>query len=114
MEELWEGLTALSGIIVTMSLKDGWPMAAAIVMAMGAGALCGLANGSIHVYARIPSFIVTMGMLNIARGLVLVITNSYPVTGLPDSFKVIGRDMWGFCLCRLSLCSSAMYLDMLC
>ena len=89
-------IAALSGIIVTMSLKDGLPMAAAIVMAMGAGALCGLANGSIHVYARIPSFIVTMGMLNIARGLVLVITNSYPVTGLPDSFKVIGRGYVGF------------------
>ena len=81
-------IAALSGIIVTISLKDGLPMAA--------GALCGLANGSIHVYARIPSFIVTMGMLNIARGLVLVITNSYPVTGLPDSFKVIGRGYVGF------------------
>lgn len=37
-----------------------------------------------------------MGMLNIARGVVLVITNSYPVTGLPDSFKVIGRGYGGF------------------
>lgn len=89
-------IAALSGIIVTMSLKDGFPMIVAILLAMGAGALCGLVNGGIHVYARIPSFIVTMGMLNIARGLVLVITNSYPVTGLPDSFKVIGRGYVGF------------------
>lgn len=79
-----------------MGLKDGLPMVIAIVLAMGVGALCGFANGGIHVYARIPSFIVTMGMLNIARGVVLVITNSYPVTGLPDSFKVIGRGYVGF------------------
>lgn len=89
-------IAALAGIVVTMSLKDGLPMVIAIVLAMGVGALCGFANGGIHVYARIPSFIVTMGMLNIARGVVLVITNSYPVTGLPDSFKVIGRGYVGF------------------
>ena len=89
-------IAALAGIVVTMGLKDGLPMVIAIVLAMGVGALCGFANGGIHVYARIPSFIVTMGMLNIARGVVLVITNSYPVTGLPDSFKVIGRGYVGF------------------
>ena len=89
-------IAALAGIVVTMGLKDGLPMVIAIVLAIGVGALCGFANGGIHVYARIPSFIVTMGMLNIARGVVLVITNSYPVTGLPDSFKVIGRGYVGF------------------
>ena len=85
-------IAALAGIVVTMGLKDGLPMVIAIVLAIGVGALCGFANGGIHVYARIPS----LGMLNIARGVVLVITNSYPVTGLPDSFKVIGRGYVGF------------------
>lgn len=88
-------ICALSGIIVTICLRDGFGMAVSIIMALGAAALCGVVNGTIHVFAKIPSFIVTMGMLNVARGIVLVITNSYSITGLPDSFKVIGRGYVG-------------------
>ena len=88
-------ICALSGIIVTMCLRDGFGMTVSILLALGTASLCGAINGSIHVFAKIPSFIVTMGMLNVARGIVLVITNSYSITGLPDSFKVIGRGYVG-------------------
>lgn len=88
-------ICALSGIIVTICLRDGFGMAVSIILALCVAALCGFVNGTIHVFARIPSFIVTMGMLNVARGVVLVITNSYSITGLPDSFKVIGRGYVG-------------------
>ena len=84
-------ICALSGIIVTMCLRDGFGMTVSILLALCTAAL----YGSIHVFAKIPSFIVTMGMLNVARGIVLVITNSYSITGLPDSFKVIGRGYVG-------------------
>lgn len=89
-------IAALSGIMVTLGLKNELGMFAAVLLALLTGAACGIANGTIHVFAKIPSFIVTMGMLNIARGIVLVITNSYPVTGLPEGFKVIGRGYLGF------------------
>lgn len=88
-------ICALSGIIVTICLRDGMGIPVSILLALGVALLCGLANGAIHVFAKIPSFIVTMGMLNVARGIVLVITNSYSITGLPDSFKVIGRGYVG-------------------
>jgi len=88
-------IAALAGIIVTMSLKAGFTITISIILALGVGILCGSMNGAVHTYIRIPSFIVTMGMLNIARGAVLVITNSYPVTGLPESFKLIGRGYVG-------------------
>ena len=88
-------ICALSGIIVTMCLRDGFGMTVSILLALCTAALCVAINGSIHVFAKIPSFIVTMGMLNVARGIVLVITNSYSITGLPDSFKVIGRGYVG-------------------
>lgn len=88
-------ICALSGIIVTMCLRDGMNLFLAIPLALATAALCGVANGAIHVFAKIPSFIVTMGMLNIARGIVLVITNSYSITELPASFKVIGRGYAG-------------------
>lgn len=88
-------ICALSGIIVTICLRDGLGMPISILLALSVAVLCGLTNGVIHVFAKIPSFIVTMGMLNVARGIVLVITNSYSITGLPDSFKVIGRGYVG-------------------
>ncbi len=43
------------------------------------GALVGLVNAVIFVYGRIPSFVVTLGMLSVARGLVLVIGHGWPV-----------------------------------
>ena len=80
---------------VTIVAIIGIGMTVSILLALCTAALCGAINGSIHVFAKIPSFIVTMGMLNVARGIVLVITNSYSITGLPDSFKVIGRGYVG-------------------
>ena len=43
------------------------------------GGLIGLVNALVFVYGRIPSFVVTLGMLSIARGLTLIITNGAPI-----------------------------------
>ena len=80
-------LVALSGVVVAMMLKSGVPIPISILAGILVSVGCGFLNGAIHTFAKIPSFIVTMGMMNIARGIVLVITNSYPITGLPDSFS---------------------------
>jgi ribose transport system permease protein len=53
-----------------------WPLWAAVPFCLLAGAACGLFNGVVSVGARIPSFIVTLGMLEIARGATKVVTNS--------------------------------------
>jgi ribose/xylose/arabinose/galactoside ABC-type transport system permease subunit len=43
------------------------------------GLAIGLVNAVVFVYGRIPSFVVTLGMLSVARGLVLVIGKGWPV-----------------------------------
>jgi len=43
------------------------------------GAVVGLVNAVVFVYGRIPSFVVTLGMLSVARGLVLIIGKGWPV-----------------------------------
>ena len=43
------------------------------------GLAIGLVNAVVFVYGRIPSFVVTLGMLSVARGLVLVIGHGWPV-----------------------------------
>lgn len=43
------------------------------------GALIGLTNALVFVHGRIPSFVVTLGSLSVARGLTLIISNGTPV-----------------------------------
>jgi ribose/xylose/arabinose/galactoside ABC-type transport system permease subunit len=52
---------------------------AAFFLAPLIGLVIGLVNAIVFVYGRIPSFVVTLGMLSVARGLVLVIGHGWPV-----------------------------------
>ncbi len=62
-------LMALSGAVVgVLIVKAGWPLGLAIPTGVLIGGLCGFVTGSISVWFRIPSFIVSLGMLEIARG----------------------------------------------
>jgi ribose/xylose/arabinose/galactoside ABC-type transport system permease subunit len=88
-------IAALAGIVATYAMRAGINVPVSLFFALLATTLCGSLNGFFLTVCRIPSFIVTMGMLNIARGIVLVITNSYPITGLPDSFAFIGKGYLG-------------------
>ena len=53
-----------------------WSLYLAIPVAMLVGTLAGLLNGAISVTWRLPSFIVTLGMLEVARGAAYIATNS--------------------------------------
>ena len=68
---------ALSGGVVAVALQ-AWhlPAPLAALMGLGCGLLCGLATGAISVAWRIPSFIVSLGMLEIARGSAYLVTGS--------------------------------------
>ncbi|WP_437222329.1 ABC transporter permease [Planctomicrobium sp. SH661] len=69
-------LALSSAVLGTLMVDSGWSLSAAAPVAVLSGALCGLINGLISVGFRIPSFIVTLGMLEIARGATKAITNS--------------------------------------
>src|SRR3954469_2801054 len=53
-----------------------WPLWAAALLCLAAGFAGGALNGSISVLFGIPSFIVTLGMLEAARGLAYYVTDS--------------------------------------
>ena len=60
---------ALSGILVSLAMVDwGWSLLPAILLGLACGLACGVLNGLIVVTWSIPSFIVTLGMLEMARG----------------------------------------------
>jgi ribose transport system permease protein len=61
-----------------------------VVAAISAGLACGLVNGTLVAYARIPSFIATYGMLWIANGLAYVFMKGEVIYGLPVAYRWIG------------------------
>jgi ribose transport system permease protein len=81
----------LCGAVTAELLVHGWPIPLAIVVGLLVGAVLGLVNGSLVAYAKLPPFIVTLGMLGIARGIVLVLTNASTVQPLPESFANIAN-----------------------
>lgn len=83
------GLSGVVGALSVNALGLPWPFG--IVVCLATGALCGLVNGLINARAGIPAFIVTLGMLGVARGLALVLTNGVPVYGLDPVLVYIGQ-----------------------
>jgi len=67
----------LGGAVVGVTLVDWhWPFWAAVVACLSVGLAAGTINGFISVLLNVPSFIVTLGMLEIARGLAYLTTHS--------------------------------------
>lgn len=89
-------ILALTGV-VTASLLQGeaMPVPAAVLLGLGLGALLGIVNGAIITQLNVPPFVTTLGMMTIARGLALTFTEGRPITGLPDSFRVLGTGSLG-------------------
>lgn len=74
---------ALSGTVHPVILSF------AIGMLVGLG--LGLINGTLVGKWKIPPFVVTLGMLSVARGLTFIYTNGMPIPNIDKSFLVIGQ-----------------------
>ena len=66
----------LAGIVTGLVLGSGQPLIVAAAAGLGCALLCGLVNGSLVAYFRLSPFVVTLGMLSVARSLALVISNN--------------------------------------
>ncbi len=69
-------LAISSAVLGVLMVDYQWSLEAATAFCLLTGALCGLFNGVISVSMRIPAFIVTLGMLEIARGGAKLLTGS--------------------------------------
>ena len=82
---------ALTGCVTAELLVHGWPVPAAILVGLVVGVVLGVFNGAMVARAKLPPFIVTLGMLGIARGVVLVITDASTIQPLPPSFSALAN-----------------------
>lgn len=71
---------ALAGLMTGMLIVMGWGLAPALLVGLLIGAAVGFINGWLSTYGSLPSFITTLGMMSVARGVALLITDGQPVT----------------------------------
>ncbi|EQA00723.1 ABC transporter permease [Glaesserella parasuis] len=84
-------VVALSGVAAAMIVNAGVPVPIGMVLGILVGGACGLTNGILVTQMKLPPFIATLGMMMVARGLALYVTNAAPVSGMPESFAVLGN-----------------------
>lgn len=84
-------VVAFTGVVAALFAHPGeYPLIAALTAAILAGLAIGGLNGLAVTRGKVAPFIVTLGMMTIARGLALVASDGRPVTNLSDSFNYIG------------------------
>jgi ribose transport system permease protein len=86
---------ALCAMVAGLVLKSQWlpvpvAIAAAALTSVVVGMTCGLINGFVSSFWSVPSFIVTLGMLNIARGAALEVTDARTLFEFPNMFNDFG------------------------
>ena len=88
-------MVAVAGVVLGTLLHAGQPVPLAIAASLAAGLACGAANGALVSWGRLPPFIVTLGMMSIARGAALVFTEGRPVSGFDEGFRSIATGSIG-------------------
>ena len=62
-----------------------------ILIALAVSVLCGLLNGVIIAYARVPAIIATLGTQGLFLGISIIITKGHGIGGFPPAFLFIGN-----------------------
>jgi ribose/xylose/arabinose/galactoside ABC-type transport system permease subunit len=83
---------ALACTVTGWSLDKGASTPVAVLCGAGAGVACGLVNGLAVTLLRIAPFIVTLGMLGIARGLAKGISGQQPIRVEPEDSSWFSSD----------------------
>jgi ribose transport system permease protein len=73
-------IASMCGVIMALVIVNTGSWLLAIPAGIGVGALLGAINGLITVRGGIPSFIVTLGTLNVVQGAALALTNASTIT----------------------------------
>ncbi len=101
---------ALGGIVMSKFATElGLPPPLAILCGVGVTGLFGLVNGLLVTKVKLPSFIVTLGTMNIAFAVTQIYSESQTINDLPPMLTALGQTFfigtteiaWGTCLMML-------------
>lgn len=88
-------LVALAGITFGGVVHGGASLPLAVLAGVSVAALCGAVNGLLTTAGRLPPFIVTLGMMSVARGAALMVSDGRPISGYDAGFRTLatGRSL---------------------
>jgi ribose transport system permease protein len=82
-------LVALAGVVLGSALQRGAPVPVAVLLGALSGSAAGALNGLMVTRGKLPPFIATLGMMSVARGAALLISDGRPISGFPDTLRVL-------------------------
>jgi len=82
-------ILAFSGVVMASLLQGGVPIVLALLAGLAVGTVCGLLNGFLVSIGKLPPFIVTLGMMSVARGAALVYTDGRPISTFEPAFRYL-------------------------
>jgi ribose/xylose/arabinose/galactoside ABC-type transport system permease subunit len=89
-------VAALAGVIAATFAHPGdYPVVVPVFMGIVAGTACGAVNGLVVTIGKVAPFIVTLGMMTVARGLALVASGGKPVSNMSPELTRLAGDFLG-------------------
>ncbi|MFA9465882.1 MAG: ABC transporter permease [Velocimicrobium sp.] len=86
---------ALGSVVVALLLTNGVSMPYAIIITLLVGSAGGLMTGFFVAKLKMPSFIVTMAMMTIIRGMAFMISNGSPIKTPSETIERLGKGSLG-------------------
>lgn len=89
-------ILCFSSCAMAVLMKNyGWNSYLSILIGLSIGAIMGGISGFMISYIGLPSFIATLAVQNVGRGLAKVITGATPIAKLPDAIDIFGKGYLG-------------------
>ncbi len=85
-------LVALAGIVIGVAVQRGMPALIAVPLGVVAGGAAGALNGLMITRGSLPPFIATLGMMSVARGAALMLSDGRPISGFPDGLRALATE----------------------
>ncbi len=86
-------IVGVASIVVSKLLASGMPIFSSVLLALIVCAFLGTLNGLIIHYGKVPPFIATLGMMQAARGIVMLLSNARMIAGLPKAFTHFSQSL---------------------
>jgi ribose transport system permease protein len=85
-------IVAVSSLVCALLMQATDNILLSVILTLGLGSLIGAINGILVVSLKIPSFLVTLGMLSVGKGIAMMISNTKAVPIMNQTFN----DIFGF------------------
>jgi len=79
-------VVGLAGVACAATMAHGWGLASGVLVGLLVGLVIGAVNGIVITKLTVPPFIVTLAMMQLARGAAYKYTDARTISGLPEAF----------------------------